>query len=169
MGVRPALMLLLYAISVPNFAASPAGAVTDAQTSATTRGADLRVPDSAKAAMDAADTEWRPAMRRGDTKALARPYAEDAVFLTQDGKSVLGRAAIERLYADRFRSGHWVVDGNLIRDGATVAAGYVYEWGHASMVVARPNGVRSSVDGRYLTVWRRDAQGIWSIFRNLTL
>jgi ketosteroid isomerase-like protein len=39
---------------------------------------------------------------------------------------------------------------------------FVYEWGDAEALLA--SGVR--IAGRYLTVWRKRADGGWEIFRN---
>jgi len=55
----------------------------------------------AKSAMRRANSEWSIAMRKGDAETIAKVYASDAVFVTVDGVSILGRAAIEDFYRSR--------------------------------------------------------------------
>ncbi len=128
------------------------------------------VPADARATIAAANAAWVPAMQRQDTAAIVEPYADDAVFVTATGESVQGRAAIARLMRDRFAKTGRLVAGTIAEDGLVKVGDLIYEWGHAEMRLAPPGGgadVRAA--GRYLTVWRRDADGIWRISRNLSL
>jgi uncharacterized protein (TIGR02246 family) len=126
------------------------------------------IPPEARADIQAANDAWLPAMKRQDANAIVDAYDEDAVFVMPDGRSVKGRAAIADLMTQRFAAAR-VVDGSIEQDGLTRAGDLIYEWGHADMVVQR--GATGSVhtSGRYLTVWRRGADGHWHIIRNLSL
>ncbi|GGF39429.1 hypothetical protein GCM10011611_52290 [Aliidongia dinghuensis] len=120
----------------------------------------------AKPMIDKANKDWLPAMERQDAKELAVPYAANGIFLTATGESFVGRAAIERLYQDRFAKAR-VLDGELIEDGLTAQGPLIYEWGHAR-IDSEQAGQRSTRAGAYLTVWRREPDGVWRIIRNLT-
>src|SRR5215470_13662216 len=61
-------------------------------------GADPRLLSAIKKA----NSEFEIAMTKSDVATIVAPYTEDAVFVTPDGTSIKGRAAIEQLYRDRF-------------------------------------------------------------------
>jgi uncharacterized protein (TIGR02246 family) len=128
------------------------------------------VPADARAAIARANDDWLGAMQRQDAKAMVEPYAEDGVFVLATGTAVTGRAAIEQLMRERFRTGGRIVSGRLHQDDLVTAGSMIYEWGHAELEVARPpaQGPTRTI-GRYLTVWKRDGAGNWRIIRNLSL
>jgi uncharacterized protein (TIGR02246 family) len=55
------------------------------------------------AAMDKLAADWTVAFNRGDAKAVASFYTENAVRINQDGGKVAGRAAIEKEFAANFQ------------------------------------------------------------------
>jgi uncharacterized protein (TIGR02246 family) len=128
------------------------------------------IPADARAAIDRANGDWLPAMKRQDARAIAEVYADEGVFVLPNGDSVKGRAAIEQLMRDRFSRTGPVVDGTLQQDNLVAAGSMIYEWGHAEIGFGgRGNLPPSHVTARYLTVWQRDASGRWRIIRNLSL
>lgn len=127
-------------------------------------------PTAADAAIRAANADWLPALRRADAGALAAPYAADGLFVTASGEVLRGRAAVERLYAQRLAAMARVLDGQLQHEGSVqVSEELVYEWGRGALSIERRDGTRSTSGGPYLTVWQRAAQGHWQIIRNLVL
>ena len=128
-----------------------------------------RVPADARAAIAAANAAWVPAMQHQDIAAIVEPYADDGVFVTPTGESVKGRAAIGQLMRDRFAKTGRMVAGTITQDGLVRVGDLIYEWGHAEMRLAQEGGAETSAAGRYLTVWRHEADGGWRIARNLSL
>ena len=128
------------------------------------------VPASARAQIDSANADWLPALRRKDAAAIAAPYADDGVLVAANGESFRGRAAVEEaMRASIARVGDALRGGRLVQDEITRVGDLLYEWGHADLEIARPNGQIAHVAGRYLTVWKQDAAGRWRILRNLSL
>jgi uncharacterized protein (TIGR02246 family) len=127
------------------------------------------IPADARRTIADANSGWLRAMKSGDAAATAAPYADDAVFVTALGESVRGRSAIERLMQDRFAASGRAVDGAIQQDGLTKVGDRIYEWGHATLMLARDGAKPSEFKGRYLTVWAADAAGHWRIIRNLSL
>jgi ketosteroid isomerase-like protein len=68
----------------------------------------------------------------------------------------------------RMADGPVLVGGGLIDDGIAPAAGDAYEWGHGDLTFRKVDGQTVTSPGRFLTVWRRSADGRWRIIRNLT-
>jgi len=141
---------------------------------ATGRAQGIQSPDpvtliaSARTAIDAANSGWLPAMKRGDATAVAGAYSDDGVLITSKGAAIRGRAAIAALYRGELAQMGRVVDGGLVQEGVTVSAGMIYEWGHGWLAFQK-DGKRRVSSGPYFTVWRRGPDGTWSILRNLVL
>ena len=123
----------------------------------------------ARPTIEAANNDWIPAMKRKDAKAIASFYAPDGVFVGPDGKPVVGRDAVEAMYAGSIEKGFQFLRGGLVQDGVVLVPGpMIYEWGHAEIEVER-NGKVVHSGGNYLTVWKRGADGTWQISRNLAM
>jgi uncharacterized protein (TIGR02246 family) len=133
------------------------------------RGPDpVTVIASARNAIDAANSGWLPAMERGDAAAVASAYADDGVLITSKGAAIRGPASIAALYRAELTQMGRVVGGGLVQEGVSVSGGMIYEWGRGWLAFQR-DGKRRVTSGPYLTVWRRGADGVWQILRNLVL
>lgn len=128
-----------------------------------------RMHTAADPQIDEANAAWLAAMQRADTATLAAPYADDGLFVTTQGEVIRGREAVRQLYATRLGSLTRIVSGDIVSDGRVqVRDDLVYEWGHASLMVLKKDGVRSTGGGPYLTVWRRSGSDHqWRIVRNI--
>ncbi len=126
------------------------------------------IPPAARAAIEAANTEWVVAMQRGDAAQIVKPYADDAVFVAANGVVAKGRPAIEQLMRDRFQTMGKVVGGSIVQDGLTRQGRLIYEWGHGTLEIGTA-GKTTKTSGHYLTVWQASANGAWRIVRNLSL
>lgn len=126
------------------------------------------VPPVARAEIETANKEWLPAMEARDAAAIAKPYADDGVFVAATGAIAKGRPAIEQMMRERFETMGKVIRGSLEQDGLTRQGTLIYEWGHATLEIAGPGG-NSRSTGRYLTVWQASPDGHWRIVRNLSL
>lgn len=132
-------------------------------------GSDTALIQSARAAIDAANTDWLPAMQAHDAVRVAEPYASGALFITSHGNVITGHAAIERFYANAFaHAKNRIVSGQLVEDGIGSAGKMIYEWGHANLETRNAAGRVVADSGAYLTVWQHQSNGGWKIIRNLT-
>lgn len=123
----------------------------------------------ARPTIEAANSDWVPAMKRKDAKAIASFYADDGVLVAPNGKALQGRDAVEASYAKSMEKGFTFLRGGIVQDGVVLAPGpLIYEWGHADIEIERDGKVVHSA-GNYLTVWKRNAAGTWQISRNLAL
>lgn len=127
-------------------------------------GADPRL----LSAIRKANTDFEIAMTRSDTTSIVAPYTSDAVFITADGTVAKGRAQIEQLYRDRFAGSGAAVEVGIESQQLMVDGNFCYERGLGS-ITRRVNGARATDRGRFLTVWQRQPDGGWKIFRNIVL
>jgi uncharacterized protein (TIGR02246 family) len=127
-------------------------------------GADPRL----LAAVTKANSDFEVAMTKSDTAAIAEPYTADAVFVSPDGTSTKGRAAIEQLYRDRFAKSGPALETKIVSEELMLDGGFAYERGRGS--ITRRVREESVTDwARFLTVWQRQPDGAWKIFRNVVL
>ena len=126
---------------------------------------------SARPEIEAANAAWLPGLKQQNAAAIVAAYADSGLFIQADGSVIRGRAAIAKMYVDRFPRIQGIRDGAVVQDGmAVIGPGLIYEWGHGWLELASstPGGPPVRTGGRYLTVWQRAADGHWRIIRNLT-
>ena len=107
------------------------------------------------------DAAWAQALARGDADGWRARVAEDAVF---SGRALLrGReevwSAWKAFFAEGGPSIRWTPDGG----GAAGSGDLAWTTGRFRLERKGANGKPVAVEGRYLTVWIRDAGGVWRV------
>jgi ketosteroid isomerase-like protein len=123
------------------------------------------ISQPARAGIDAGNQAWIDGMKRGDAARIAATYAENAVDCGPAGDCFAGRTQIEKHIADRMALSGRARSASVQSWGATEQGSFVYEWGRAE---AAFDGGRT-LAGSYLTVWQRQPDGVWKIFRNMAI
>jgi uncharacterized protein (TIGR02246 family) len=113
--------------------------------------------------------DWIEALKAKQAHRAVLPYAQDGINVGVDGHVQSGFAAIEQAMTDRLANGPYLIDGTLEDDGILPDGALVVEMGHARLHWKKANGEDLFTSGRFLTVWRHDADGEWRIIRNLVL
>jgi ketosteroid isomerase-like protein len=127
-------------------------------------GADPRL----LAAVTKANGDFEIAMTRSDTGPIVAPYSEGAVFVGVDGTARNGRDQIERLYRERFARSGPALQAKIESRQLVLDGDFAYERGRGS-ITRDVKGKRVTDWARFLTVWQRQADGNWKIFRNIVL
>ena len=123
------------------------------------------VPPEARAEIEKINADWGPAMQKGDSDTVAAAYASDAVFCTGGGKCYSGFDDIAAMTKARFAA-HGPAKSAVAHTTRMLEdRGFIYEWGRARIVDAK--GVSNG--GSYFTIWQRQPDGHWKIFRNIVL
>lgn len=123
------------------------------------------IDPAARKDIDAGNQAWVSGMKQGASQGIAATYAETAVDCGPTGECIQGRAAIERHMRERAAKLGRAQSASVTSLGAVQQGDFVFEWGHAD---AQFQGGQK-VSGRYLTVWQKQAEGGWKIFRNLSI
>jgi ketosteroid isomerase-like protein len=127
--------------------------------------AQADVPAQAAAEIDKINADWGIAMQKGDVDTEVAPYAQDAVFCGQTGKCFSGLAAITDMMRAAMTKSGPLRSAKAQTTKRVEDHGYIYEWGRATMVT----GAGKTVAGGYFTIWAKQPDGHWKIFRNIVL
>jgi uncharacterized protein (TIGR02246 family) len=118
-------------------------------------------------ALDKLVADWSAAFDRGDAKTLASHYTDNAIRVTPDGGTVLGRAAIEKEFAGHF-AGPWKGATIQIRVGTVQPVGpdTAVAEGTYAVTPKGPDGkALPPVKGRYLNTMVKKS-GAWVLSSN---
>lgn len=130
----------------------------------TCRAQDKPIDSDARRQIDAGNQQWVDAMKQGNVALLVPGNTESAVDCSPAGDCIRASVAIEHAKEEMAKSGK--ADSASVNSVGSVQQGrYVYEWGEAKAHF--PNG-KNIVD-RYLTVWQKQPDGSWKVFRNLVI
>lgn len=95
----------------------------------------------------------------GDVRAAVEMlFAPDAIYV-MPGATLHGRAAIEEMFLSSPRR---YIGGWIRSDRVVVHGDLAYEWGTNSFTI-ESRGETVVANGRYLTVWQKQADGTWII------
>jgi len=101
-----------------------------------------------------------------DAQRVAASYAEDAFYLPPAGDILRGRAAIAERFESRFRKAReqgWTCRITFEFVDRVAAGDIRSDIGYYTIVTSEPGGHTERFRGKFLKVWRRDADGIWRI------
>jgi ketosteroid isomerase-like protein len=102
-------------------------------------------------------------MNARDWKGALAAYAEDAIEMPSNGAAVQGKAAIQA-WLEAFPPFSNFQEESLEIDGQVDVA---YDRGSYSMTLT-PAGAAPIMDrGKYLTIWRKQADGTWKVVRDI--
>lgn len=127
--------------------------------------ADDLAPSSVSHAINQGNQSWILGMKTSDALVIAETYTEGALNCGPAGDCERGRDAIFASLKRRLARLGRAVSANVTSLGSSSQGGFVYEWGIATAEFASGR----QIEGRYLTVWQKQEDGTWKIFRNLSM
>lgn len=130
------------------------------------------VPAEAQAkdpALDKLAADWAAAFAKGDAKALAGFYTDDAVRSSQEAGTTIGRAAIEKEFAANF-AGPWKGATIAIKVGSSRPVGTDIAVNEGTWEVSGtgPDGKPTTMSGHYVNTIVKRA-GAWAIASNAVI
>ncbi len=117
--------------------------------------------------IQAREQEWSAAFQAGDAARIAGLYTEDGAQVQPAGEWSRGREAITTSMKKQLDTLNVTAREDITEE--VIAAGdYIVEIGRYSFTATSKNGNRPvSGAGRYVVVWRKDADGQWRLHRDL--
>jgi uncharacterized protein (TIGR02246 family) len=109
---------------------------------------------------------WEEWFNEGDYETMAAFYAEDARLIATDAPTVNGRRAIAEFLR---AAGEHTRAAGLLRTVHLDGVGSAGELGYmrGTVVLSRP-GTPEATTVRYLTLWRRQADGEWRLIEDIS-
>jgi uncharacterized protein (TIGR02246 family) len=126
-------------------------------------------PDAAalRDAIQAREKEWSAAYLASNAAGVAALYTEDAATIPASGDWFRGRDAIAKTMQAQFDT-VTITAREDITDEVIPAGDYVVEIGHYSYQgTSKPGAKPRAASGRYMVLWRKDADGIWRLHRDI--
>ena len=123
------------------------------------------IDSDARQQIDAGNQQWVYAMKQGNAALLEPGNTVDTVDCSPEGHCITGRSALAEHTKEQMAKLGKADSASVISRGSVQQGRYVYEWGEAKAHF--PNG-RTILD-RYLTVWQKQGDGSWKVFRNLVM
>ncbi len=120
-------------------------------------------PPSERDAVAAQGRAWKAALLAGDAGALAAMYCEDAVLMVPNQPSVEGRSAIREFFAGFPKVSSCELKSLEVQGRGDLA----FAHGAYKMTLVIPGMDPVHDEGKYVEIWRRDADGTWRILRDI--
>lgn len=117
--------------------------------------------------LDAKNARLAMAMTTGDTATMMSVYADDAILMLADMPAARGRDAIARLNAGML-SAYTVSNASFTTSDVIVTGDYAIETGAYRMTLKPRTGPAIPDTGKYISVWRREANGNWKMIRDMS-
>jgi len=117
-------------------------------------------------AIEQANAKFIDAMIRGDSAGMVANYADDAVVMDPGAPASRGRGEIGARFAKKLQSAK-VSDEKATTASVDVAGDYAIEAGTFDVTATPKGGKPTHSTGKYLTVWKKQADGSWKIYRDI--
>jgi uncharacterized protein (TIGR02246 family) len=116
--------------------------------------------------VDSLNADFMTAFKAKDVGRLSSRYDADGAMMMSNMPAAKGRAAVEQSMKEMFGEME-VKDFKLTTDDVVVGGDLAVETGRYEMTFT-PKGAPEMTDkGKYITVWKRQSDGSWKIFRDI--
>ena len=115
--------------------------------------------------LTALDTEWSNAAVARNVDKVASFYADDAVAYPPNEPAAVGQAAARKVWAAYFADPSFEISWKTTAAGAENKTGWTVGTYQASF--KSPDGKTVTENGKYVTVWRKGADGKWKAIHDI--
>jgi uncharacterized protein (TIGR02246 family) len=165
--MRARTLSLLTAFPFLAAACSPNETAATSDSAAGVATATVADAGEARQAIEAANTKFVDAVKRGDTTmAIVDNYADDAIVMSPGTESWRGREAVRKGFAG-MAAQMPVKEMSLKTEDVTVGGDLAVETGTYEMTMQPTTGREVKDKGKYVVVWKRQADGSWKIVRDI--
>ena len=124
-------------------------------------------PRALQDAIQAREREWSAAFLAGNAAGVAALYTEDGAQVQASGDAIRGHDGITRAMQAQFDT-LAVTAREDITEEVFPAGDYAVEVGHYSYQgTSKADKTPRSAAGRYMVLWRKDADGVWRLHRDI--
>jgi uncharacterized protein (TIGR02246 family) len=109
----------------------------------------------------------REAARAKDLDRYTSVYAEDAVLFWPGAPMVVGRTAIREFIQAFWAMADSSQSFETVKVVISRAGDFAYSYGTVRVTLVDPSGRRMKDDGKYLSVYRKEADGQWKVVADM--
>jgi uncharacterized protein (TIGR02246 family) len=117
-------------------------------------------------AIESSNAKFVDAFKKADTTTIADNYADDAIVMAPGTEAWRGREGIRKGLGGMI-TGMTTNDFSLKVDDVTLGGDLAVETGNYEMTVQPKGGKEMKDKGKYVVVWKRQADGSWKIIRDV--
>jgi ketosteroid isomerase-like protein len=122
---------------------------------------DTRAADAA--AIRQADVAWSKVAEAKQMDDYYAYFLEDAVVLASNEPMATGKEAIQKMVGDLFAMPGFAVKWQATKVEAARSGDLGYSVGTYELSMNDPNGMPMEDRGKYVTVWKKQADGSWKV------
>ncbi len=126
--------------------------------------ASPRATSEVRQQIEQAVARFVEAFNRGDAAAVAALYDTAGVVLAPNAPPMRGRQNIEALWAGARQQGFRTL--NLQVNSVELIGDHAIELGSYTLVVQPPGQGETTDRGKYIVIWKRQADGTWKLYRD---
>ena len=158
---------IVAAVLCTAFACSGGRAAGDSSSVAQASASAGHDPAMVQRAIDSTIAGFAEAMKRGDTASLLNAYTNDAIVMPANAPIIRSRDDHAKWNAG-MASMFTVTDFKTTTGDLIVSGDYAIEQGTYRMSLQpKPRGKAINDTGKYLAVWKRQADGSWKMIRDI--
>lgn len=116
-----------------------------------------------EAALRNADLQWSKAADSKTADQFVAFFADDAIFLPPNVPIMTSKEAIQRWMSGLMDSPGFALSWQPTRAGVSAGGDMGYTSGVYQLKMTGPSGKPVSDHGKYLTVWKKQADGSWRV------
>lgn len=109
------------------------------------------------------DLQWSEAASKRGADQFVRYFADDAIFLPPNVPALTSNAAIQRWASELMSNPGFSLNWQPTKVGVSRGGDMGYTSGTYELTLTGPNGKPVSDQGKYLTVWQKQADGSWKV------
>jgi uncharacterized protein (TIGR02246 family) len=109
------------------------------------------------------DAQWSKVAAAKDVEGYVGFYADDAMVFPPNAPMVTGKEGIRKLWADDMARPGFAVSWQITQAEVARSSDLGYTIGEYEETVNDPKGKPVSDRGKYLTVWKKQADGTWKV------
>lgn len=161
----PILALALAAACTPD--AEPADEANDT-TAVASEAAPTNDPGAVQQQIEEANARFKDAIVKGDTATMLANYTDDAVVMNPGEPIARGREGLARVFSGMLTQ-FTLKDATVHTEDVMVSGDLAVETGtfEWTLVPKTAQGKEMTTKGKYLTVWKQQADGSWKIVRDI--
>ena len=107
------------------------------------------------------DAEWPRAAQARDVDRVVSFWADDAIVFPPGSPSVAGKSAIREFVAKSFQTPGFGIAWKTTHVVVSRSGDLAYATGTNRVTFNGPDGKQVAVEGKAVTVWRKEKEGAW--------